>query len=188
LVKGPDFARRIMLGELPEEAKSKARELEFELYGKEGSERPLVLRAILACRLGARLEDVASLLDWREFESFCADLLRTRGFVVSENVRVKRPRAQVDLLARSGLFSLAVDCKHWKKSMGIASLSMVIEAQRRRAKLLRSADPSLSPLASVVLLLSEEEPRFVGGGAVVPVRTLGSFVDGLAGFEELEFD
>jgi len=188
LIQSPTAARRLLLGELSEKAESQLRDLELELYGGKECDSPFTLRAILACRMGARLEDVAHLLDWKEFESFSAGLLRAKGFDVEENVFVKRPRAQVDVLARSGLVSLAVDCKHWERGMGPSSLKRCVEAQRRRAKLLRAARSTLAPLESVILLLAEEEVRFVAGGAVVPVRTLGSFLEGIQGFDELEFD
>ncbi|MDG6898900.1 MAG: hypothetical protein JRN24_04075, partial [Nitrososphaerota archaeon] len=79
-------------------------------------------------------------------------------------------------------------CKPWQRTPRLTSLAAAVEAQRRRARLLRAARPSLSPTATVIVLLTEAELRFVGGGAVVPVRTLGSFVDGLGGYEQLEFD
>ncbi|MDV3276923.1 MAG: restriction endonuclease [Nitrososphaerales archaeon] len=182
-------ARRVLNGELTGKAEEEFRQLEFELRGSAGKGSPRVIRAILACRLGARLEEVAGGLDWEEFESFCADLFRIRGFVVEENLVIRRPRAQLDLLAHSDLVSLAVDCKHWKRTMGVPSLARCAEAQRRRARLLREGRESLKPIATVILLLADETLRFVGGAAVVPVRTLGSFLDGIAGYSVmLEFD
>lgn len=182
--------RRLMAGELDDRAAAELEQLKLELYGDGGiEESSRVLRAVLACAHGARLEDVARTLDWKEFESFCADLLRTRGFTVEENLVVLRPRAQIDILARSDLVTLAVDCKHWKRSMGGSEISKCASSQRRRARLLRAGTQDLKPIASVILLLAEEQPRFVGGAAIVSVRTLASFLDGIAGYSDLlEFD
>jgi hypothetical protein len=143
-----------------------------------------------AGKLEAQLkQEVAELLDWKEFEAFCADLLRTRGFTVEENLTVTRPRAQIDLLASSDLITLAIDCKHWKRAMGTAALARCVDAQRGRARLLRAKRQSNRPIATVILALSDEPVRFVGGAAVVPLRTLGSFLDAMAGYSEmLEFD
>jgi hypothetical protein len=184
-----DALRRLMAGELSERAAAELEQLRLELYGSGRREESRVLRAILACRGGARLEDVAKTLDWKEFESFCADLLRTRGFTVEENLMITNPRAQIDMLARSELVALAVDCKHWKRSTGGSAISRCVSSQRRRARLLRAKSRDLEPIASVILLLAEEELRFVGGAAVVPVRTLGSFLDGIASYSDLlEYD
>lgn len=180
-------AFRILLGNLSDGERAKMEDLELELYGRRASDGRSALRAILACKMGARLEDVARALDWKEFESFSAGLLRSRGFDVVENVMLRRPRAQVDLLAKSDLVSLAVDCKRWKRAMGPSSLFRCVQAQRRRARLIRQAEPGVSPIASVILLLSEEDVKLVGGGAAVPVRTLSSFLDDVRGLE-LEFD
>lgn len=178
--------RKLMAGELDDMAVAELERLKLELYGDAGKEESgRVLRAILACTRGARLEDVARTLDWKEFESFCADLLRTRGFTVTENLLISRPRAQIDILARSDLVTLAVDCKHWKRSTGSSSISRCASSQRKRARLLRARAQDLEPIASVILLLAEEQLRFVGGAAVVPVRTLGSFLDGIAGYSDL---
>ena len=144
-----------------------------------------VLRAITACRLGASPESVSRFLDWREFERFCADLLLAKGFTVTENITLTRPRMQIDILARSPSFALVIDCKHWARGKGRSALLSAAEAQVLRAKRLRRTMENLEPLAVVVLVLSDEEARFAEGSAVVPVRTLGSFVDSIESFSEL---
>ena len=144
-----------------------------------------VLRAITACRLGAPLESVSRFLDWREFERFCAGLLLARGFAVTENITLTRPRMQIDILARSASYALAVDCKHWAQGKGRSALLSAAEAQVARAKRLRKTMEHLEPLAVVILVLSDEEARFAEGSAVVPVRTLGSFVDNIESFSQL---
>lgn len=144
-----------------------------------------VLRAITACRLGASLESVSMFLDWREFENFCASILLARGFAVTENITLTRPRMQIDILARSPSVALAIDCKHWAHGKGRNALLDAAEAQAERAKMLRKRMEQLEPLAVVILVLSDEDARFADGSAVVPVRTLGSFVDTIDCFSDL---
>jgi hypothetical protein len=143
-----------------------------------------VIRAIAAIKMGAYPEDVASVLDWKEFETFCAALFRAKGFEVSENITTARPRMQVDLLARSGSLALVVDCKHWYRPMAMSSLSRVIASQEKRADLFRMKRPSLEPMVVVILSAVDETVRYMDGAAIVPVFTLANFLDNLVGYAE----
>jgi len=143
----------------------------------EPSANPRVIRAMVALEAGVPPDYVARYLDWRDFEGFCARLMAARGFSVTLDLRLKRPRAQVDILARSSSIALLVDCKHWARGRGGAGLYAVIEKQIARARLVRIAMKAVEPMAVVVLSLAEERPGFLGGAAVVPVRALGDFLD-----------
>jgi len=148
----------------------------------EPSANPRVIRAMVAMEAGVPPDYVARYLDWKDFEGFCARLMAARGFSVTLDLRLRRPRAQVDILARSSSIALLVDCKHWARERGQAGLSAVIEKQMARARLVRKAMKDLEPMAVVVLSLAEERPRFLGGAAVVPVRALGDFLDTVLGY------
>ena len=137
-----------------------------------------------ACREGIAPESVSRLLDWKEFEAFCADLLRAYGYRVTENIQLKRPRAQIDIFARSSLIALAVDCKHTRRAAGPSAVSEWVLAQIRRAELLRRQVEDSSPIASAILVLNDGQVRFVSGGAVVPVFALRSFADDVLGYSE----
>lgn len=142
------------------------------------------LRAMVAMDAGIAPELVSRYLDWRDFESFAAGLISAKGFRVVLDLRIKRPRAQVDILARSPLVSLIVDCKHWARDSGPGALAAAVEKQRARAVLLRTRMKEVEPMAVVILSLADVRPRFVDGAAVVPIRTLGDFLDNLAGYSE----
>lgn len=107
---------------------------------------------------------------------FCASLLRARGYSVTENVTLTKPRIQIDILARSRSLALAVDCKHWSHGIGEAALVRAAAAQARRARIIRARMNQLEPLVVVLLVLSNEQARFVDGAAVVPIYALGSFL------------
>ena len=81
--------------------------------------------------------------------------------------------------------ALAVDCKHWARARGGATLAAASEAQLRRARALRQKRPSLEPIASVILVLANQQERFSQGAAVVPVYALFDFLDNLDSYGEL---
>jgi len=141
-----------------------------------------VLRAMVAIDAGVSPELVARYLDWKDFEAFCAYLIGAKGFKVTRDLRLKQPRIQVDILARSPSVALIVDCKHWVRVKGQAALSVVVARQKERALALRTRTKDLEPMAVVVLSLAEERPRYVDGAAIVPVRILGDFLDNIASF------
>jgi len=149
----------------------------------ESDSRPV--RALAACRAGFPPEMVGRLLDWKEFELFVAAVLRACGLVVEENVLLKRPRAQIDLVASGSSYTLVVDCKHWRRGMGLSALARCADAQLSRARRLRKNGGDFAPMVAVILTLTESGSRFVDGAAVVPVHTLRSFVDSIPEYRDL---
>jgi len=159
-------------------------EIRYELGLVSPHDRGRALRAVAACRGGIPPETVSRLLDWKEFEAFCADLLRAYGCLVTENIQLKRPRVQIDIFARSSPIALVVDCKHIRRPAGPSAVSAWVVAQIRRARLLRMHVEEPSPFASAILVLNDGQVRFASGGAVVPVFALRSFVDHLPDYSE----
>jgi len=148
------------------------------------SEGP-VLAALDLIASGVPEEEAAQSLTWRDFEGFCAQLLRASGYSVRENVYLSRPRAQIDLVATGPLFVISLDCKHWKRAPSRSALEGFALAQLRRSRLLRRSleDPRL--IISVVLSFSESAGSFVEGVAVVPLRTLRNFLETVESYSEL---
>lgn len=136
-------------------------------------------------RLRAQPEEVSRLLSWREFEGLSAALLRAGGFDVRENVLLKEPRAQIDLVGYGSSMVLSVDCKHYRREPGPSAQTKFARAQLRRSSLLRLKIEDPRPLASVILTISEPEGKFVEGVAFVPVRTLRSFLTTLDSYRDL---
>jgi hypothetical protein len=139
-----------------------------------------VLRAMVAMDAGSSPDLVARYLSWKDFEEFCSYLMRAKGFGVTRDLRLTRPRVQIDILARSPSIALIVDCKHWSHVRGPAALSQVVAKQRARAAVVRRKMKDVEPMAVVVLSLAEERPRYVEGGAIVPIRILGDFLDNVS--------
>ena len=126
---------------------------------------------------GVPEEEAARSLTWKDFEGFCAQLMRACGYTVRENIYLSRPRAQIDLVASGPVFTISLDCKHWKRAASYASLEGFARNQVKRSRLLRKNLHDPKPIVSAILCLSEPMGNFVIGVAVVPLRTLRNFVE-----------
>jgi hypothetical protein len=143
------------------------------------------LAAITLCRAGRLPEEVSSSLNWREFESFCSNLLRTAGYSVRENVVLRRPRAQIDIVAAGPSHVLSIDCKHWRKDHSRSALRRIATDQKERSRLLRRFQPEAKPIVSAILSFSASSGSFVEGVAVVPLRTLRGFLVSVESYTEI---
>lgn len=156
------------------------------LMGRPGPEAADEKFAGLAlCAMGERPEDVSRHLSWKDFEGFCTEILRSKGYHVRENVVLRKPRAQVDVYAMSDSLSLAIDCKHWAKAPGYGTLAKLVGAQKSRARRLRDTLDRAGPIATVIVLMADGGARFVDGGAVVPIFVLGDFLANVEAFREM---
>jgi Holliday junction resolvase-like predicted endonuclease len=176
------IARFIIDGEYGLETERALEWIQGELGVAINEKNARMVRGIAAVRAGATLDEVGKTLTWKEFESFCAALLRAKGFEVLENLTLTKPRVQIDIVARTPSVALVVDCKHWAKDMGQSSLDRVVMAQAKRARILRAKMPQLEPMVVVVVSLSDETGRYVRPGVVVPIHTLADFVSGLSSY------
>jgi hypothetical protein len=152
-------------------------EARAELGLDDSDELSPICVAYALIRLRVQPEEVSRLLSWREFEGLAGALIRASGYEVRENVYLKRPRAQIDLVAYGPSLVLCVDCKHYRREQGPSLLAKFALAQLERSSLLKRKTQDSRPIASVLLSMSEPEGRFVEGVAVVPIRTLRSFLN-----------
>ena len=156
-------------------------------FGEEQVVSP-VCAAYALLKLSFQADEVSRLLSWQDFELLAGALFRASGYRVRNNVVLVKPRVQIDVVAEGESMVLSVDCKHYRREQGPASLERVALAQLKRSRALRRKAGGPKPIASVILGMSEPEGKFVNGVAVVPVRTLRSFLtslDSYAGYLEL---
>jgi restriction endonuclease len=156
-----------------------------ELGLPEGDYVSPVCVAYSLLKISFQADEVSRLLSWQDFEQLAGALLRASGYEVRQSVYLRRPRAQLDVVATGPSFTLSIDCKHYRREQGSSSLEKVALAQLRRSALLRKVWNDPRPIASVVLGMSEPEGRFVRGVAVVPIRTLRNFLNSLDTYREL---
>ena len=154
------------------------------MTGPVGEGEP-IQRALELIASGAKEEEAARSLTWKDFEGFCAQLLRANGYAVRENVYLSHPRAQIDLVATGPLFVINLDCKHWKREPSRSALKVFALAQLRRSRLLRRTLYDQRPIISAILSFSEPAGSFIEGVAIVPLRTLRSFLDSVESYSGL---
>ena len=157
----------------------------MELGLQEGDYVSPVCVAYSLLRSNLQADEVSRLVNWQDFERLTGALLRSSGYNVKENVYLRKPRAQIDVVATGPSVTLSIDCKHYRKEQGPSALGKVALAQLRRSLLLRRATTDPRPIASVVLSMSEPEGKFVEGVAGVPVRTFRSFLNSLDSYRDL---
>lgn len=141
-----------------------------------------IYTALLAIHLGADIEQVSTYLSWRDFERLTSELLTTFGYRTRTNVRLVKPRMEVDVVGTaSDGFTLAIDCKHWKRN-NLSSISIYCEKQASRAKRLIENDKRIAQVVPVVLTLHAESVRFINAVPLVPIVKFRSFLTDVKGF------
>ena len=121
-------------------------------------------------------ESISSKLDWREFESFAEKAFVSFGFDTNRNRRFTKPRMEIDLVAVMGVLAFSVDCKHWKRTVGHASMLNVGERQIARSRRLLELG-TIDRVIPVILTLHDEMLHILEDGvAIVPVHKLSDFI------------
>ena len=122
------------------------------------------------------LEKLSIDLDWKEFEVLAEKVFASFGYSTIRNLRLKKPRMEIDLVASKGNFSFAADCKHWKRTAGNASMTRIGEKQASRAK--RISEDGLHKKVMPMILTMRDESLFVleNGVPVVPIHRLSDFI------------
>ena len=138
--------------------------------------------AVLALQRGCDIEQVSRYISWKDFEKLASQLLVSSGFSTRTNVRFTKPRMEIDVVGTgSDGFTIAVDCKHWKRN-NLSSISKFSQMQVARAERLIKYDKSISQVVPVILTLHAESARFVGGVPLVPIHKFRSFIIEVKGF------
>jgi hypothetical protein len=148
-----------------------------------------VLASIVALKLGSGTDEVSRVLDWKDFEEFVSTIMTYYGYKVHKNFRLKLPKIEIDVLAIRDERSLAIDCKHWHRSVGLSSMSKVAEAQTRRAEKLMMSDEAkrfdLSYLIPVIVTLHSEQVFFANKVPIVPIDKFSHFLGELDGILDM---
>ena len=141
-----------------------------------------IYAALLALRIGGDIEQVSTSLTWKDFEKLASELLTSFSYRTRTNVRLTKPRMEVDVVgtALDG-FTLAIDCKHWKRN-NLSSISLFCQKQAARAKRLIEHDKRISQVVPVVLTLHADSVSFVHEVPLVPILKFRSFLIDVKGF------
>jgi len=121
-------------------------------------------------------EATSSNMNWKGFEAFVESAFEALGYKTQRNVRFRKPRAEIDLVsARNGLV-FAVDCKHWKRTVGHASMLDVSRRQIVRAKRLVDLHDNSKVIPLIVTLHDETLHILENGIPIVPIHKISDFV------------
>lgn len=138
-----------------------------------------VLAAVSAVKLGLSSDEASKYLRWRDFEDFLCRVLLYFGHKAQRGFRLRNPRAEIDVLAVKNGRALAIDGKHWHRSLAPSSMARVIALQIRRAEgLARSKDAGRLGISHIIPIIVTlyGEPSFFNRVPIVPVGTLSSFL------------
>ena len=115
-------------------------------------------------------------MSWKEFEAFSHRIFESSGFETRKNFRLRKPSAEIDILAIRVDFAFAIDCKHWKRTVGNASMTKIAERQIARAmRLLQLGE--LQKVAPMILTWRDEMLYLLANRVpVVPIRRLPDFL------------
>lgn len=121
-------------------------------------------------------ETFSSKLDWRQFEGLAELAFRSFGYKTIKNYRIKKPRVEIDLVAISSKLGFAVDCKHWKRTVGSATMVSIADKQIKRSELLLGTTV-MQRIVPVVLTLHDERLTVLTNGVpIVPIQKISDFL------------
>jgi hypothetical protein len=141
-----------------------------------------VAKNVLAYLEANNIGSVSTYLSWKDFEKLASEVLRSFGYRTQTNVRFVKPRMEIDVIGTSSDgFTIAVDCKHWKRS-NLSSISNFSQKQAARAERLIQYQKTISQVVPVMLTLHAESVRFINGIPLVPIYKFRSFIMDLKGF------
>jgi len=135
---------------------------------------------MLALRLNASIEEVTSVLNWKDFEILTSNILEENGYKVARNVRLKqnRFRLEIDVVGMKYIngkcIALAIDCKHWSY-ITEAALKLIVKKQIKRASMLVEYDNSID-IALPIILTLRDIPMLMDGVPIIPISRLRSFL------------
>lgn len=148
--------------------------------------------AIHAVKLGADLERVCNVLEWKEFENIAATAFEANNYAVKTRFRFKWAgrRREIDVLGCKKPLVACVDCKQWHHNWRRSAIIKTVELQVERTRALTEALVSLresvglvnwkeATLVPIVLSLVPSPFKFYNNVPVVPVLQLPNFLNEL---------
>jgi len=141
--------------------------------------------SLLAIRMGAPIDEISSLLDWKDFESLVSEILESREFDTIRNVILTKPRMEIDVVGTKNGIAILIDCKHWKR-LSYSSLETAVNKQIERTKRYVVKEKIHAAIPAIVTLY-QEEIKFINKVPIVPIFQLDSFCEEFYGnLEEID--
>ena len=135
--------------------------------------------SLLAISMGAPIDEIARLLNWKDFESLAAEILENHDFETTSNVILTKPRMQIDVVGIKSGVAILIDCKHWK-NMSQATLETAVKKQVERTRHFVSKEKIQAAIPAIVTLY-QHEIKFIDRVPIIPIYQLDAFCDELYG-------
>lgn len=144
-----------------------------ELIHFEESDR--LKTGILAINMGVPIDEISILLEWQDFESLTAEILKSRDFETMCNVVLTKPRMQIDVIGIKSGIAVLIDCKHWNK-MNQSALEKAVKKQIERTRHFLSK-AKVQAAVPVIVTLYQNKTKFIDRVPIVPIHQLDAFCD-----------
>ena len=131
--------------------------------------------AIMMLERGAPTDDVASEIDWRDFEGLAMEILASKDFAVMRNLRFKKPVIEIDVVGVRMGVAMLVDCKHWRRTAPHAMAKAVARQIDRTRRYVAETPGAVA--VPVIVTLYRHETEFINNVPIVPISGFSSFVD-----------
>lgn len=129
------------------------------------------------------LETLSSRLNWKGFEALAEDIFSSFNMVTKRNYRLKRPKAEIDLIAFKDEFVFCVDCKHWKRTVGQGTMTKIAEAQISRSRrLLEELNNANAAIPIILTRYDEYIYALPNRVPVIPIFKLSTFLTEWQGY------
>ena len=143
--------------------------------------------SLLALRMGAPIDEISQILDWKDFEALVSEILELREFDVTRNLTLTKPRMQIDVIGTKAGVAILIDCKHWKR-LSNSALETAVNKQIERTKHYVTKEKVRAALPAIVTLY-QEEVKFINKVPIIPIFQLDSFCDEFYGnLEEMDLE
>ncbi|MDQ3807892.1 MAG: DUF234 domain-containing protein [Thermoproteota archaeon] len=138
--------------------------------------------AILALNMRGDIEQISTYLSWKDFEKLASEVLKSFGYRTRTNVRFAKPQMEIDVVGISlDGFTIAADCKHWKRS-NLSSMTNFAQKQAVRAERLITHEKTISKVVPIMLTLHAESVKFIDAVPLVPIHKFRSFITDVKGY------
>jgi Holliday junction resolvase len=135
--------------------------------------------ALFAIKEGAPIEEVATYLNWKDFEGLVAEILESKGYSIIRNLILTKPRMEIDVIGINHGMALLIDCKHWKRQSN-STLENSVKKQIERVKHYVAKTHGAMAVPAIVTLY-QEQLSFIDKVPIIPILQFSSFVDELFG-------
>jgi len=124
---------------------------------------------------GFPVDEVSEPLDWRDFEGLTGKILSSKNFAVIKNMRLTKPRMEIDVVGIRLGVAMLIDCKHWKRHSPSSLATAVSKQIERTKKYVAKTESAVA--VPVIVTLYQDKVDFIDGVPIVPIFQFSSFVD-----------